>query len=840
MKSLVSVEAYAQAGSPASRFEGQRPDRRSHRLLARLLALGAAGALAVALMPATTLAAPASPQPAIAAGDWAQYHNGPSHQSYNAQENLLSPSNVAALGVAWTATTGATVTSSPAVVSGVVYVGSMDGTLYAYPVGCASGGGTCTPLWTAIVPGAISSSPAVADGVVYVGAHDAKLYAFSVGCASGGGTCTPLWTAAAGGFIDSPPTVANGVIYVGSENGQLYAFAVGCASGGGTCTPLWTATTGGGILASPAVADGVVYVGSDDHKLYAYAVGCASGGGTCTPIWTATTGWSIWNSSPAVANGVVYVGSMDGKLYAYAVGCASGGGSCTPLWTGTTAGAINSSPAVANGVVYVGGGDGRLYAYAVGCSSGGGTCSPLWTATVGGGVWNSSPAVANGLVYVGGSDHKLYAFAVGCASGGGTCLPLWTATTGSYIESSPAVSNGVVYVGSDDDKLYAFGIIGATYHALTPNRILDTRDGTGGLSGPFTNHSARSFQVTGGVVPSSATAVTGNLTVTGQTSPGYLFIGPTALNNPTTSTLNFPTGDDRANAVTVALSPSGQLSITFVAPSNGPTAQAIFDVTGYFTPNLSGATYHALTPARILDTRNGTGGLSGPFSNHSARSFGVTGGVVPSGAIAVTGNLTVTGQTSKGYLYIGPVAANNPTSSTLNFPTGDDRANAVTVALSPSGQLSITFVAPSNGPTAQVIFDVTGYFTPDLSGATYVPLTPARILDTRDGTGGLSGPFTNHSARSFQVTGGVVPSSATAVTGNLTVTGQTSGGYHFIGPVAANNPTSSTLNFPTGDDRANAVTVALSPSGQLSITFVAPSNGPTAQAIFDVTGYFTP
>jgi hypothetical protein len=279
------------------------------------------------------------------------------------------------------------------------------------------------------------------------------------------------------------------------------------------------------------------------------------------------------------------------------------------------------------------------------------------------------------------------------------------------MESSPAVSNGVVYVGSDDDKLYAFGIIGATYHALTPNRILDTRNGTGGLSGPFTNHSARSFQVTGGVVPSGATAVTGNLTVTGQTSGGYLFIGPVAANSPTTSTLNFLTGDDRANAVTVALSPTGTLSITFVAPSNGPTAQAIFDVTGYFTPNLSGAVYVPLTPTRVLDTRNGTGGLSGPFTNHSARPFGVTGGVVPSSATAVTGNLTVTGQTSSGYLFIGPLATNNPGSSTLNFPVGDDRANAVSVALG-AGSLSITFVAPSNGPSAHAIFDVTGYFTP--------------------------------------------------------------------------------------------------------------------------------
>jgi hypothetical protein len=96
-----------------------------------------------------------------------------------------------------------------------------------------------------------------------------------------------------------------------------------------------------------------------------------------------------------------------------------------------------------------------------------------------------------------------------------------------------------------------------------------------------------------------------------------------------------------------------------------------------------------------------------------AQTFTVRGhGGVPSGATAVTGNLTVTQQTSAGFLSIGPVAMANPTSSTLNFPLGDDRANAVTVALGAGGTLSVTYAASALGPTAQVIFDVTGYFVP--------------------------------------------------------------------------------------------------------------------------------
>jgi len=383
-------------------------------------------------------------------------------------------------------------------------------------------------------------------------------------------------------------------------------------------------------------------------------------------------------------------------------------------------------------------------------------------------------------------------------------------------------------------------MIAGTYVPLPPTRLLDSRDGTGGLSGAFSARIARTFGVGGRVVgsvqvPSNALAVTGNLTVTEQTARGYLYIGPVAMDNPTSSTLNFPVNDDRANAVTVALGAGGSLSITYAAPY-GTRAHVIFDITGYYTPDSSGSTYVPLPPVRLLDTRDGTGGLSGALPARQARTFAVRNHVgVPGNATAVTGNLTVTQQTANGYLYIGPVAMDNPTSSTLNFPVNDDRANAVTVVLATDGSLSVTFAA-SHG-TAHVVFDVTGYYVPDATGSVYVALPPTRVLDTRYGTG-LVGVFSGRVARQFQMGGqGGVPSSATAVTGNLTVTEQTKNGFLFIGPVAMDNPTSSTLNFPINDDRANAVSVALAGDGRLSVTYAAPK-GATAQVIFDVTGYF--
>jgi hypothetical protein len=92
--------------------------------------------------------------------NWAQFHNGHVHRGYNLYENVLSPSSVYGLDEAWTYPTGGAISSSPAVVNGVVYVGSDDGKLYA--LNAATG----ALKWSYPMGDGISS-PTVAEGVVY-------------------------------------------------------------------------------------------------------------------------------------------------------------------------------------------------------------------------------------------------------------------------------------------------------------------------------------------------------------------------------------------------------------------------------------------------------------------------------------------------------------------------------------------------------------------------------------------------------------------------------------------------------------------------------------------------
>jgi hypothetical protein len=376
-----------------------------------------------------------------------------------------------------------------------------------------------------------------------------------------------------------------------------------------------------------------------------------------------------------------------------------------------------------------------------------------------------------------------------------------------------------------------------TFVPIDPVRLLDTRTGVG-LGGQFSANIARSVVIAGRLgIPNDAVAITGNVTVVGQQQAGYISVTPDPDDSPSTSALNFPLGDVRANNITSPLATNGKLSIVYKA-STGKKTHILLDVTGYFLENNAGATYNAITPVRLLDTRVANG-LSGPFAAHTVRDFDVAGrGGVPASAKAVTGNLTVVGQTAGGYVTLGPTLADNPATSTINFPLGDVRANGITVRLAADGHLDAIYVAPL-GKKAHLVFDVTGYYLQDLTGSKYYPLTPGRVLDTRVGNG-LSGTFKANTARTLTIRGRVgVPTAALAVTGNLTVVGQTAAGYVSMTKATTSNPLTSTLNFPAGDVRANGVTGPLTATGTVGLVYKAPS-GKTTNLILDITGYFAP
>ncbi len=324
-------------------------------------------------------------------------------------------------------------------------------------------------------------------------------------------------------------------------------------------------------------------------------------------------------------------------------------------------------------------------------------------------------------------------------------------------------------------------------------------------------------------------------------------LGPTMTPTGEVTTVNFVKGDIRANNVTVALGPNGRLAAVYRSATPGATTQVIFDVTGYFSVDPNGATYSTVPPGRVLDSRStGSGhtniGLAGKFKNKTVRNFAVTGvkglgwtgPLVPAGATAVAGNLTVTNATSDGYVSLGPTMTATPNTSTINVKAGGNRANGVTVALG-GGKLQAVWVGTA-GSSADVIFDVTGFFKAGPGGLLFTPINPIRVLDSSTGKT-LSGAFNSGTARTLTLGGvSVIPPAAVGISGNLTLVNPSSSGWGFVAPTITTMPTSSTLNSTAGLTVANGFDVALA-SGKAALIWVGTA-GSTANLQLDVTGYW--
>jgi len=369
------------------------------------------------------------------------------------------------------------------------------------------------------------------------------------------------------------------------------------------------------------------------------------------------------------------------------------------------------------------------------------------------------------------------------------------------------------------------------YHPVTPTRILDTRNGTGGFNGPLGPGGTITEQMTGTApIPSvGVAAVVLNVTVTGTTAASYLTVWPAQIPRPTASNLNWTPGMTVPNLVEVPVGPGGGVSFF----NAGGNAHVIADVEGYVglaneSPAADGF-YAPVPPGRVLDTRNGIGhsGALGPGQSISLR-------VGQAGQEAVALNVTVAGATASSYLTVWPHGASPPLVSNLNFLAGQTIANRVMVKTDPNGVVDIF----NAGGSVQVIADLNGAFTdatPAGSGAKFQGIQPIRILDTRDGTGEFNTPMGQGVSRAISVAGSNgIPGAATAVVGNLTATNTTAPSYMTAWPDGQNKPNASDLNWVAHETVPNLVVVMLGSNGKLDLF----NAGGSTDVVLDVVGYY--
>ncbi|MCW2606151.1 MAG: N-acetylmuramoyl-L-alanine amidase, partial [Frankiales bacterium] len=368
----------------------------------------------------------------------------------------------------------------------------------------------------------------------------------------------------------------------------------------------------------------------------------------------------------------------------------------------------------------------------------------------------------------------------------------------------------------------------AAFVPLTPVRVLDTRFGTGGRSGKLGPGETYDLVLAGrNGVPAGATAVALNLTGTQVTSGTHLTVWPAGQPRPETAVLNLRPGGTAASLVVAGLGTGGATSVRNLAGE----VSLVADVVGYWTRS-SGALYHPVQPARLLDTRTTADGAR-RIADQETRTLQVRGaGGVPSAATAVALNVTSVGPQQSGFVTVTPSGAQGTTSS-VNYAAGETVPNRVITGLSSGGAVDL-FVAGST----HVLVDVVGWYGPSTSpgGSAYTALTPSRLVDSRDGTGTPRGAFGPKTTRDVQATGvRGVPAGATAVVLSLTGTSPTAS-QTFVAafPDGTALPGTSDLNLVRGETRSNLAIVPLSAAGKLSLY----NEGGSTDVIADVLGYY--
>ena len=316
--------------------------------------------------------------------------------------------------------------------------------------------------WVFQAPAAIESTAAVVDRTIYVGAMDGRLYALDLE------TGQTRWEYAAAGEIKSSPTVAGGRVYFGDESGVLHA--VDAATG----VLLWQTQVAGAISSSPNFFGSRLYFGSYDNNLYCVA---AADGAVAwksetagyihgTPaVWGATVAFAGCDGRLRVLDAYAgtLVRALDLEDYVGASMAVAGDRGFVGtfgnqvLGIDLAAGAVAwrfrdpdrtfpfyASPALAESLLIVAGRDKTVRA--LGVDDG----VPKWTYAAGARV-DSSPVISGARVFFGTDGGDLVGLAI--ASG----ERLWQFAAGAAIAASPAVASGRLLIGATDGRLYCFG-----------------------------------------------------------------------------------------------------------------------------------------------------------------------------------------------------------------------------------------------------------------------------------------------------------------------------------------------------------------------------------------------
>ena len=342
--------------------------------------------------------------------DWLSFRGNPQLTGVATGE---LPANLELL---WIFETEDAIESTAAIAAGTVYVGSLDGYLYA--INLANG----ELKWRYQSSGEIKSSPAVFNDVVYFGDGMGIFHAIEVQ------TGEPRWTFETEAEIISSANIVQDRLLFGSYDQFLYCLSAKDGS------LVWKFETEGYVHGTPATVNGAVVISGCDG--YLRLINIADG------IEQQKIGLGDYvAASPAILNNRAYAGTFGNQVL-----CAELDNS-EILWQyehPERRFPFYASAAVTMNIVVIGGRDKMVHALNPQ------TGEPLWTYPAKSRV-DSSPVIVGERVFFGTVGGELVALNLNSGE------KVWEFVIGAAIIASPSVVDGKLVIGADDGRIYCFG-----------------------------------------------------------------------------------------------------------------------------------------------------------------------------------------------------------------------------------------------------------------------------------------------------------------------------------------------------------------------------------------------
>lgn len=304
--------------------------------------------------------------------------------------------------------------ATAAIVDGVIYVGTFNGTLYALRLSDGE------EQWKFRTELGFKAAPAVRDGVVYVGDIDGKFFALDA--ASG----EEKWSVTSGAEINAGANFHRDRVLFTSQDGGLYCLAP--ADG----KLVWKYTIDNMIQCSPTVVEDRCFLAGCDGKFH--IVDLVKGEAVAqVDIGDPTL------STPAASGDVVYFGTQGGRFLAIDWRKEKIVWKYDPKRKQP----LLSSAAVADGLVIFGGKDRSVHALNTDDHQ------LAWSLRTHAPV-DSSPVVVGERVFIGGGDGRVYGLSLKGEK-------VWDYEAGGKFSASPAVADGKLIIGNDAGTLFCFG-----------------------------------------------------------------------------------------------------------------------------------------------------------------------------------------------------------------------------------------------------------------------------------------------------------------------------------------------------------------------------------------------